>query len=113
MKLARSDRAVRVSLERAAATQPEAGNLAASMARVRGADIEYYAPVSVDLQRPHSRDEIYVVASGTGTFTVDSDAFAFVPGDVIFVPARKEHRFTKFSDDFAAWVIFYGPEYPE
>ena len=25
-------------------------------------------------------------------------------------PARVEHRFEDFSDDFAVWVIFYGPE---
>lgn len=94
-------------------TQPLAGNLAAAMARVRGADIEYYAPVSVDLQKPHARDELYIVASGSGTFTAADESVSFSAGDVLFVPAHVEHRFSGFSDDFGAWVIFYGPEYPE
>jgi len=29
---------------------------------------------------------------------------------MLFVPAGVEHRFENFSDDFATWVIFYGPE---
>jgi mannose-6-phosphate isomerase-like protein (cupin superfamily) len=32
------------------------------------------------------------------------------PGEVLFVPAGIEHRFEDFSDDFATWVFFYGPE---
>ena len=34
---------------------------------------------------------------------------AFGPGDVLFVGAKVEHRFEDFSDDFATWVVFYGP----
>jgi hypothetical protein len=34
---------------------------------------------------------------------------AFGSGDMLFVPARMEHRFEDFSDDFATWVMFYGP----
>jgi uncharacterized protein YjlB len=30
-------------------------------------------------------------------------------GDVLFVPARMEHRFEAMSGDFAVWVMFYGP----
>jgi uncharacterized protein YjlB len=30
--------------------------------------------------------------------------------DVLFVPAGVEHRFEGFSDDFAVWVFFFGPE---
>ncbi|WP_214227700.1 hypothetical protein [Pedobacter sp. B4-66] len=30
--------------------------------------VEFYKPEKVDMQKPHDRDEIYVVASGTGTF---------------------------------------------
>jgi mannose-6-phosphate isomerase-like protein (cupin superfamily) len=113
VKAARTDRGLHLSLNRAMQGHPEAGNLAVAMARVRGAEIEYYAPVSVDLQRPHARDEIYIIASGSGTFTAADESVSFATGDVLFVPARVEHRFSGFSDDFATWVIFYGPEYPE
>jgi hypothetical protein len=29
---------------------------------------------------------------------------------MLFVAAREEHRFVEFTDDFATWVFFYGPE---
>ncbi len=34
----------------------------------------------------------------------------FGPGDILHVPAGVEHRFEEFTDDFATWVVFYGPE---
>lgn len=72
--------------------------------------IEYYRPVEVDRQTPHTRDEVYVVLSGTGWFVNDGVRRPFEPGEVLFVPAGVEHRFEDFTDDFATWVIFYGPE---
>jgi mannose-6-phosphate isomerase-like protein (cupin superfamily) len=72
--------------------------------------VELYAPRGNDPQAPHTRDEIYVIASGTGRFQRGAEATAFGPGDILFVPAGEEHRFIEFSDDFATWVFFYGPE---
>jgi mannose-6-phosphate isomerase-like protein (cupin superfamily) len=72
--------------------------------------VEYYRPIEADLQSPHSRDEIYVVASGSGEFTVDGVTRTFRAGDAIFVAAGRGHRFERFSSDFATWVFFYGPE---
>jgi mannose-6-phosphate isomerase-like protein (cupin superfamily) len=72
--------------------------------------VKLYAPRRSDPQTPHSRDEIYVVAQGSGTFVCGGTRRAFVPNDVLFVAARVEHRFENFSDDFAVWVFFYGPE---
>ena len=72
--------------------------------------VEYYAPQKVDLQTPHKQDELYVVASGTGIFFNDGVRTPFKQGDVLFVPAGKEHRFEDFTSDFATWVIFYGPD---
>ena len=34
----------------------------------------------------------------------------FIPGEVLFVPAGVEHRFEDFTEDFATWVFFFGPE---
>ncbi len=73
-------------------------------------EVGIYAPRGIDDQTPHSRDEVYVVMKGTGEFQNGPDRVPFGPGDVLFVPARQEHRFEKFSEDFAAWVFFYGPE---
>lgn len=73
-------------------------------------EIEYYQPDKVDDQTPHERDEVYIVASGEGTFVNGDQRHAFSKGDVLFVPAGREHRFVDFSEDFATWVMFYGPE---
>lgn len=72
--------------------------------------VEMYQPNGVDLQQPHSRDELYVVVSGSGWFVNGDTRKPFAVGEVLFVPAGVEHRFEDFSDDFATWVIFYGPE---
>lgn len=73
-------------------------------------EIGFYRPEGVDPQKPHRRDEVYVVATGSGSFYVDGESTPFQPGDVLFVAAGVEHRFADFSDDFSAWVFFYGPE---
>lgn len=72
--------------------------------------VELYAPRGSDTQSPHTRDEIYIVASGSGRFRRADQVCDFHAGDLLFVPARVEHRFESFSDDFRTWVIFFGPE---
>ena len=72
-------------------------------------ELGYYKPESVDPQNPHDRDEVYIIQSGSGYFVVEDERQPFSPGDALFVPAFIVHRFEDFSDDFAAWVIFYGP----
>jgi mannose-6-phosphate isomerase-like protein (cupin superfamily) len=72
--------------------------------------VKMYGPKEVDRQTPHARDEIYVVACGSGWFVNDKDRHPFQTGDVLFVPAGVEHRFEEFTDDFCTWVMFYGPE---
>jgi len=71
--------------------------------------LELYAPRGTDPQKPHARDEIYIVKSGTGELVRESERVAFSPGDVLFAAANVPHRFENFSDDFATWVAFYGP----
>lgn len=72
--------------------------------------VELYAPRGHDPQTPHTRDEIYVVASGRGTFFDGSSRVSFQSGDLLFVAAGVPHRFENFSDDLAVWVMFYGPD---
>lgn len=69
-----------------------------------------YCPRGTDDQTPHTRDEVYVVQRGTGWFVNGADRHRFAPGDVLFVPAKRPHRFEEFSDDLAVWVFFYGPD---
>ena len=72
--------------------------------------VELYAPRGVDAQTPHRRDEVYVVVRGEGWFVNGPDRHRFGPGDLLFVAAGVGHRFEDFTDDLAAWVVFYGPE---
>ena len=68
-----------------------------------------YAPTGSDTQGPHEQDELYIVIRGTGDFIKGDERRRFVAQDVIFVEAGAPHRFENFSDDFATWVIFWGP----
>ncbi|PVE24861.1 cupin domain-containing protein [Microvirga sp. KLBC 81] len=72
--------------------------------------VELYAPVGTDKQTPHERDELYIIASGHGTFSRGEELVTFEPGDLLYVPAYIPHRFETFSEDFKTWVIFYGPK---
>ncbi|MBO0726392.1 MAG: cupin domain-containing protein [Blastocatellia bacterium] len=75
-----------------------------------GLQVKMYAPRGRDSQKPHTRDELYVVARGSGVFFDGTSRRRFQTGDVIFAPAGIQHRFEDFTDDFAVWVMFYGPE---
>jgi len=72
--------------------------------------VEIYKPLGVDHQQPHTRDELYVISTGSGYFVKGESRERFEKGEVLFVPAGVVHRFEDFSDDFSTWVFFYGPE---
>jgi mannose-6-phosphate isomerase-like protein (cupin superfamily) len=72
--------------------------------------VKYYAPRGRDLQTPHTRDELYVVAEGRGVFFDGATRVPVKPGDLLFAEAGAAHRFEDFTDDFGVWVMFYGPE---
>ncbi|HLK53824.1 MAG TPA: cupin domain-containing protein [Candidatus Angelobacter sp.] len=86
------------------------GNLYAELFRHGTLAVEIYAPRGTDPQHPHTRDELYVVASGSGTFFVEGKRVLFSPGDALFAAAGEVHRFEDFTDDLLVWVVFYGPE---
>lgn len=71
--------------------------------------VEYYKPDRIDKQQPHERDEVYLITSGNGTFDYAGRKMSVKSGDLLFVPAGVEHRIENFTDDFATWVLFYGP----
>ncbi len=77
--------------------------------------LEIYAPREKDTQTPHTRDEVYIVAQGTGDFVCQDEQkneqrVHCDRGDFLFAPAGVPHRFENFTDDFFTWVLFYGPE---
>lgn len=73
-------------------------------------EIGYYAPLGADTQAPHRRDEIYFVQTGHGYLESGGVSRKCAAGDALFVPAGMPHRFHDFSDGFAAWVVFCGPD---
>lgn len=101
-----ADKGKHFPLESALESSPSPGNLATEVAKFRNIDVEFYQPKGRDDQEPHDRDELYVVARGSGVFELAGDHRPFTAGDVIYVPAHAEHRFVQFGDDFATWVFF-------
>jgi mannose-6-phosphate isomerase-like protein (cupin superfamily) len=76
-------------------------------------DVRLYAPIGSDYpQTPHVRDELYVIACGTGKFTSAGETETCGEGDVFFVPGGGEHGFSDLSDNFSTWVVFFGPPPP-
>ncbi|MCM5681676.1 cupin domain-containing protein [Schlegelella sp. S2-27] len=71
--------------------------------------VEIYAPQGTDPQQPHAQDELYFIVSGRGMFHSGGERHPVGPGDCLFVPAGREHRFEEFSNDFVTWVVFWGP----
>ncbi len=67
----------------------------------------FFAPRGTDYQTFHEEDEFYFIARGSGELIVESDRFECKSGDTFFVPALKSHHFENFTEDFAAWAIFF------
>lgn len=101
---------MRLSLHDAMARVPTADGKRFALLFSHGTlEVEMYAPLGKDMQQPHARDEVYVVAKGSGTFLRGTERYRFGAGDLLFVPAGEVHRFEEFTDDLAVWVMFYGP----
>jgi hypothetical protein len=88
---------------------PPAGNLAVPIFAHGSLEVEMYRPEGIDPQRPHDRDEVYLVARGTGVFVDSAVRRVVEAGSFLFVAAGERHCFEDFSLDFACWVFFYGP----
>jgi mannose-6-phosphate isomerase-like protein (cupin superfamily) len=99
----------KVTLEEAKAAPIPEGARSSLLMRHGTMLLRYYAPKGKDAQTPHEQDELYIVASGSGTFVNGADRTRFKTGDVLFAAAGQVHRFEDFSDDFATWVVFWGP----
>jgi mannose-6-phosphate isomerase-like protein (cupin superfamily) len=72
--------------------------------------VELYKPHLIDTQNPHDRDEVYLIASGTGKFILENETTDIKAGDFLFVPSGATHKFIEFTEDFSTWVMFYGPK---
>jgi hypothetical protein len=68
-------------------------------------EVRFTPAPSRGLQTPHERD-------GSGRYRVGEEVTAVGTGDLLFAAAHAAHGFEDFSDDFAVWIIFYGPVRP-
>src|SRR3954449_3743751 len=83
----------RVSIPEALALLPGAGGQRFAKVLEHGSlVVEIYAPRGADPQQPHTRDELYVVVTGSGHFVNGDVRHEFAAGDVLFVPASVTHR---------------------
>lgn len=106
-----ADQKHRTTIEEALARLDQAGGKRFAAVFEHGSLlVEIYAPRGSDPQTPHTRDEVYIVVTGTGFFVSGEGRTEFAPGDFLFVAAGVPHRFEDFTDDLAVWVIFYGPD---
>ena len=67
----------------------------------------------VDLQSPHTEDEVYYVASGRALIRVGDEDRSVGPGSIVFVAANVEHRFHSIEDDLIVLVFFAPAEYSQ
>jgi mannose-6-phosphate isomerase-like protein (cupin superfamily) len=66
---------------------------------------------AVDMQEPHTEDEIYYIISGRGSILVDHESRPVEAGSLVFVKANVEHRFHSITEDLRVLVIFAPAEY--
>ncbi len=62
----------------------------------------------VDLQVPHSEDEVYYVVEGRGSILVGTEHREVEAGSIIFVGAHVEHRFHTITEDLLL-LVFFAP----
>lgn len=61
-----------------------------------------------DPQQPHKEDEVYLITAGRARFTAAGETVDVAAGDVLFVPAHEEHRFSAVTEDLTV-VVFFAP----
>ena len=66
---------------------------------------------SIDMQQPHTEDEIYYVISGSAAFRAGSEERPVQAGSILYVKANIEHRFHSISEDLRVLVLFAPAEY--
>ena len=70
-----------LALAGAAKQAPDPGRVSAKIFTHGSMEVRFYQPVGTDAQTPHDRDELYVVAAGSGQFMVDGETRPIATGD--------------------------------
>jgi mannose-6-phosphate isomerase-like protein (cupin superfamily) len=67
--------------------------------------------ISMDLQQPHTEDEVYIVLEGLAQIQIGDQDFSVKTCDSIFMPALNEHRFHSILENLRVIVVFAPAEY--
>jgi len=65
---------------------------------------------AMDLQEPHTEDEVYYVLEGRGVLRVNGKDVPVFPGALALVEAKAEHRFHSIEEDLVLLVLFAPAE---
>jgi mannose-6-phosphate isomerase-like protein (cupin superfamily) len=60
----------------------------------------------IDLQNPHTEEEVYYVISGRATIRVGTGKQEVRAGSIVYVSAGVDHKFNDIKEDLEALVIF-------
>lgn len=72
----------------------------------------YVLPVNgVDLQSPHTEDEVYYVVSGKGKIKVADEDRDVQAGSIVYVAKNVEHKFHSIEEELTILVFFAPAEY--
>ena len=72
--------------------------------------IYYLKKGTIDQQSPHQYDEIYYIISGKGKLRIDKNNYPAGVGDLLFVPAKMDHKFVDIEEDLTILVFFSKKE---
>jgi mannose-6-phosphate isomerase-like protein (cupin superfamily) len=67
----------------------------------------------VDLQSPHTEDEVYYVVGGTALIRVGEEDRSVGPGSIVYVAANVPHRFHHIEEELTVLVFFAPAEYSQ
>src|SRR6201993_4234057 len=70
------------------------------------AGVYVLAAGATDPQKPHHEDELYYVVRGRAHMQIGSENAEIAPGSVIFVEAKREHRFYDIKEELEVLVFF-------
>lgn len=94
-------------------TREQSGRLYHEFLRVPdlSAGVYVLAAGATDPQQPHTEDEVYYIAHGSGQIEVEGESHAVRAGSIVFVPALAAHRFHSIEEELAIVVFFAPAEY--
>src|SRR6201987_2100981 len=69
------------------------------------AGVYVLAAGATDPQKPHHEDELYYVVRGRAHMQIGSENAEIAPGSVIFVEAKREHRFYDIKEELEVLVF--------